>query len=72
MLLGFTTLFITDFPAKIVQFPSHFQMKRSSYNEVECVNTDLYGENTTFILYFDIKNSRDELYDLLGHNKNPQ
>ena len=52
---------------------SHFQTKRSSYNEVKCFNTDLYGENTTiFFLYFDIKNSRHELYEFQTHNKNPQ
>ena len=33
---------------------SRFQTKRSSHNEVKCFNTELYGENTTFILYFNV------------------
>ena len=65
MLLGFTTNFITDFPAKIVQFPAFLAFS----DEVECFNTDLYGENTTFILYSNIQNSRHKLYEFLTHNK---
>ena len=30
------------------------------------------GENKTFILYFDIKNSRHKLYEHLTLDKNPQ
>ena len=64
MLLGFTTLFITHIHAKIEQFfvfLAVFQTKGNNYNEVKCFNTDLYGENTTFILYFNVKNSRKSL-----------
>ena len=47
MLLGFTTLFITEFPAKnsaVSCISSYLQTKRSSDNEVKCLRLISMGK----------------------------
>ena len=75
MLLGFTTHYITDFPAKIMQFPAFlaiFRRKEAVIMKICVLTLTSMGENTTFILYSDIKNSRHQLYEYLTLDPNPQ
>ena len=73
VLLCFTTHYITDFPAKIMQFPAFlamFRRKEALIMKIGVLTLTSMGENTTFILYSDIKNSRHQLYEYLTLDKN--
>ena len=74
MLLCFTTHFITDLHAQLQSFPAFLPVFRRKEPVImkQSVLTLMSMEKTTFILYFDIKDSRHELYEFLTHDKNPQ
>ena len=60
MLLGFTTHLITDFPAKIMQFPAFLAIFRRKEAVImkQSVLTMISMGKTTFVLSTNVKNSR--------------
>ena len=58
-----------------MQFPAFlaiFRRKEAVIMKISVLTLTSMGENTTFIFYSDIKNSRHQLYEYLTIDTNPQ